>query len=163
MRVTASGSTPEQGSTSSVPDLTEYLAQGFPALLRLLAGTDVRELEIREGEARVRVRRAEPVDGEVLSLVSEETDANPTPAAPQVEQITAPLVGTFYLAPDPQTGPLVTEGTRVTEGTVVGIIEALNVLTEVQAPISGTVAAVRATDGEAVEYGQPLVDVIVDA
>jgi acetyl-CoA carboxylase biotin carboxyl carrier protein len=78
---------------------------------------------------------------------------------PEGLQVTAPLVGTFYSAANPGDPPYVGEGSVVEDHTVVGIIEALQVLTEVEAGCRGTVTAVLATDGQAVEYGQALFEV----
>jgi acetyl-CoA carboxylase biotin carboxyl carrier protein len=69
------------------------------------------------------------------------------------------LVGTFYRAGKPGVPPLVTEGSQVEDDTVVGIIEALHELTDVEAGCRGIVSKVFATDGQPVEYGQPLFEV----
>jgi acetyl-CoA carboxylase biotin carboxyl carrier protein len=76
--------------------------------------------------------------------------------------VVAPIVGTFYRADPPDGEPLVAEGSRVEDDTVVAIIDALQVPTPVEAGCAGVVTRVMASDGEAVEYGQPLFEVALD-
>jgi acetyl-CoA carboxylase biotin carboxyl carrier protein len=80
-------------------------------------------------------------------------------AGPVAVQIVAPMVGTFYRAAEPDSPPLAEEGTEVAETTIVGIIESLQVLNPVQAGHTGRVTRVLATDGQPVEYGQPIFEV----
>jgi acetyl-CoA carboxylase biotin carboxyl carrier protein len=76
--------------------------------------------------------------------------------------VRASIVGTFYRAGKPGMAPLVSEGLHVQDSTVIGIIEALQVLTDVEAGNSGTVTSVLATDGQPVEYNQPLLEIQLD-
>jgi acetyl-CoA carboxylase biotin carboxyl carrier protein len=71
-------------------------------------------------------------------------------------EIKAPMVGTFYATPSPDSDPYVEVGAHVTEQTVVCIVEAMKVMNEIKAEIEGTVAEILVTSGQAVEYGQPL-------
>lgn len=107
----------------------------------------------------LRLRRREGVPA--AHEVGEDLLALPeaAPAEPRIQAITSPLVGTFYRAGKPGAPPLVDEGTWVEEDTVVGIVEALHVLTEVEAQCRGRIASVKATDGMPVQYGQPLFEV----
>ncbi|HZS93243.1 MAG TPA: biotin/lipoyl-containing protein [Chloroflexota bacterium] len=131
-----------------------YLDEEIPGLLDLLMTSDVRELEIRSGDRRVRVHRR----GD-FTVQSGEDEIAAKPDDHVTFPIVAPIVGTFYQAPHEGMGPLVGEGSRVDESTVVGIIEALQVLTEVEAGRSGIIRAIYATDGQPVEYGQVLFEV----
>jgi acetyl-CoA carboxylase biotin carboxyl carrier protein len=70
--------------------------------------------------------------------------------------ITSPIVGTFYEAPSPDSNPYVEVGTPVSSSTVVCIIEAMKVMNEIKADVSGTVAQVLVSNGQAVEFGQAL-------
>ena len=70
--------------------------------------------------------------------------------------INAPIVGVFYAAPSPDSEPYVSVGKRVKKGDVVCIIEAMKCMNEIQAEEDGEITAVLATNGELVEYGQPL-------
>ena len=136
----------------------DYITETLPRLLEVLQESDVRELELREGEVRVRLHRVPAREAEALVEALGETEPLP-PLESQIVEVTSPLVGTFYRAGKPGTPPLVEEGSQVHPDTVVGIIEALHVLTEVEAGCAGTVTKVLATDGQPVEYGQPLFEV----
>lgn len=88
----------------------------------------------------------------------------PSPAAPVVEgglpagasEITSPMVGTFYAAPSPDSPPFVKVGDRVTADTTVCIIEAMKVMNEIKADVSGEVIAMLIDTGTPVQYGEPL-------
>ena len=73
------------------------------------------------------------------------------------KSIKSPIVGTFYSAPSPTKPPFVKVGDKVNEGDTVCIIERMKVMNEIQADISGTVKSIAVKDGEAVEFGQPLI------
>ena len=73
------------------------------------------------------------------------------------KSIKSPIVGTFYSAPSPTKPPFVKVGDKVNEGDTVCIIESMKVMNEIQADISGTVKSIAVKDGEAVEFGQPLI------
>ena len=79
-----------------------------------------------------------------------------TPAAEPASEIKSPMVGTFYDSPSPDTPPFVVVGQQVTEETVVCIIEAMKVMNEIKAEVSGTVAEVCAENGKPVQFGQAL-------
>ena len=94
-------------------------------------------------------------------------EASATPAAGQsgspapaeekgVTTVNSPMVGTFYCAGSPESPPFVKPGDKVSNDTIVCIIEAMKVMNEIQAEMSGTILEVLAENGEAVEYGQPL-------
>jgi biotin carboxyl carrier protein len=136
-------------------ELAVFLGDGLPAILEVLQGTDVSELILQEGDLSVRVQRILSSNGSP-EVGGRNLDKEFTTVEPVFNEIVAPLVGTFYRAGKPGMPPLVAEGTRVAEDTIVGIVEALHVLTEVPANCSGTVVSVLATDGMPVQYGQPL-------
>ena len=71
-------------------------------------------------------------------------------------EIKSPMVGTFYGSASPETPPLVTPGQEVTPDTVVCIIEAMKVMNEIKAEVSGTIVEVLAENGKSVEFGQTL-------
>ncbi len=139
-------------------DAADYIAANLRAVLELLQSSDVRELELEEDGVRVRLHRAPPAEGDSAAEAKAEPE-NAVPPAPGPREITSPLVGTFYCAGKPGMPPLVSEGSHVEHDTVVGIIEALHVLTDVEAGCSGVVTKVCATDGQPVEYGQLLFEV----
>lgn len=143
-------------SAPSLDDLWEHL----PGLLTVLQSSDIRELHLCDGGIELRLHRADEVRGEdwlMEELEVQERIIESLP--PEVHTITSQLVGTFYRADHPGSAPLVSEGTAVQEDTIVGIIESLTVLTEVEAGCSGIVTKVFATDGQPVEYGQALFEV----
>lgn len=142
-------------------DARAYLQNRLGDLLDVLSGTDVREIEVQDGALTVRLHRSSEGITELTGV-----DAPTVEPAGSLEPVTifvvAPLVGTFYSAGKPGMSPLVSEGSRVEEDSVVGIIEALHVLTDVSAGVRGTVSRVLVSDGHPVEYGQPLIEVLVD-
>lgn len=73
------------------------------------------------------------------------------------KSIKSPIVGTFYSAPSPTKPPFVKVGDKVNEGDTVCIVESMKVMNEIQADVSGTVKSIAVKDGEAVEFGQPLI------
>ncbi len=87
--------------------------------------------------------------------VQQDDVAAPAPADAG-KAINAPIVGVFYAAPSPDSEPYVSVGKRVKKGDVVCIIEAMKCMNEIQAEEDGEITAVLATNGELVEYGQPL-------
>lgn len=135
-----------------------YLTHTLPKLLRIVQESDLRELELEEGDVRLKLHR-NPKARADLPLEERMPVELPEPMEPPIAIVRASIVGTFYRAGKPGMAPLVTEGSLVEESTVIGIIEALQVLTDVEADCSGVVTAVLATDGQPVEYNQPLLEV----
>ena len=142
-------------------------------LIDLVSESGVAELEITEGEDHVRivnrptVSAAPVVQAPAAVTVAAVPQAAPAPAAapaaaPDAAQaalptITSPMVGTFYRAPSPGAAPFIEVGDTVKKGQVIGIIEAMKLLNEVEADKDGVVQAFAAENGQPVEYGQPLV------
>ncbi|MFC0471002.1 acetyl-CoA carboxylase biotin carboxyl carrier protein [Halalkalibacter kiskunsagensis] len=102
---------------------------------------------------------AQPVQVEtsaVAAVAKEETkEIESTPSA-NVHTITSPMVGTFYSAPSPDAAAYVKQGDKVTEESVVCIVEAMKLMNEIEAEVKGKITEVLAENGELVEYGQPL-------
>lgn len=90
-----------------------------------------------------------PANGEAAAGEAAEEDKD-------VAYVKSPMVGTFYRSPSPESDPFVDVGSKVGEETVVCIIEAMKVMNEIQAEVSGSVTEILVENGEAVEYGQPL-------
>ena len=82
--------------------------------------------------------------------------AMPAKTGEQIVEITAPMVGTFYGAPDPKAEPFVKVGSKVTPNTVVCILEAMKLFSEIEAEVEGEITEILVKDGEFVEFGQPL-------
>lgn len=139
-------------------DSAGSLWEDLSSILDVMQQSDVNELFVREGDVSVRLRRRAVSDGMPSSFevaIADDTGH----AEPSSHTITARLVGTFYRSAHPGGSPFVSEGTAVEEETIVGIIEALHVLTEVEAGCVGTIIGVLTEDGCPVEYGQPLFEV----
>jgi len=130
-------------------------------LLALMGEHDLSELEIEQGDLVVRLRKGGPASAPMPAAATPIPAAVPAPAAraePQEElpTIKSPMVGTFYAASSPDAAPFVKVGDRVTEETVVCIIEAMKVFNEIRAEMSGTIERVLARNAQAVEFGQPM-------
>ncbi len=133
-------------------------------LIHLMVDNDVSKLELREGDTHVLLRRGGPavavpmVTGPAPAPVAGgAVPAHPTPAANENETlIRSPMVGTAFVAPDPESPPFVSVGTEIAADTVVCLIEAMKVFNEIKAEVSGRVARVLFNNGEAVEFDQPL-------
>ena len=85
-----------------------------------------------------------------------EPEAASTDADDDLHKITSPIVGTFYRSPGPDKDPFVDEGAEVSEDSVVCIVEAMKLMNEIQAEVSGEVVKIYVENGQPVEYGQPL-------
>ena len=143
-------------------------------LLKLMNEYDLAELEIEEQGSAIRLRKASSGAGHVLppalpavASASAAPVAPPPPAAPTgpppgTQEIRSPIVGTFYRTPNPEAPPFVNVGDRVNAETVVCIIEAMKVMNEIKAEVTGEVVEVLVENGEAVEFDQPLFRVKVD-
>ncbi len=134
-------------------------------LIDLVSESNVSELEITEAEGKVRIVKggAAPVMAPVMAPVAlpaaplpEAAVAAPAPAESAGHAVKSPMVGTFYRAASPGAKPFVEVGSQVKEGQTICIIEAMKILNEIEADKSGTVTQVLCENGQAVEYGQPL-------
>jgi len=143
-----------------VDDFAEFVAVGLPALLHIVQGSDICELDVQDDDLRVRLRRGNHIANSPPPVAGEEPEIAPI-MTPTTVDIVASVVGTFYRAGHASVAPLVAEGSRVEDDTVVGIIEALQVLTEVEAGCTGVITTALVTDGQPVEYGQPLFTVML--
>ena len=144
-------------------------------LIDLVAESDISELEVTEGESKVRiVKSATPVaQGQVVMMQPQAPQpmpavatAAPAPQAVAVAEaptaeptghvVKSPMVGTFYRSSAPGAAPFVEIGSVVKEGETLCIIEAMKLLNEIDADASGTIRQVLVENGQAVEFGQPL-------
>jgi acetyl-CoA carboxylase biotin carboxyl carrier protein len=135
-------------------------------LAELMNDQDLSELDLQQGETRVRLRRRLELDAPVVEARPRPTSAEPRPAssgatpsaAPDdgATLVKSPMVGTFYVAPSPDAAPFVKVGDHVGPETVVCVIEAMKVFNEIAAECSGKVVARLVENGEPVEFGQPL-------
>ena len=140
-------------------------------LIDLVEASGISELEITEGEEKVKIVKggggpavvAAPVPGPAapapvappapaVSALPAETPE----AAPEGHPVKSPMVGTFYRTPSPDAKPFVEVGQAVKEGQIICIIEAMKLMNEIECDKSGTVKAILVENGQPVEYGQPL-------
>ncbi len=128
-------------------DLMARFDAGAATRMKLTTGNFTLELE-KGGSAAPCAAPAAPVPAPNLR---EEA------AAPQGPCVTAPLVGTFYTAPQPGAEPFVRPGQKVKKGQTVGLLEAMKMMSEVQAPCDCVIEEVLAQDGTLVSFGEPLV------
>ncbi|OGC01218.1 MAG: acetyl-CoA carboxylase, biotin carboxyl carrier protein [candidate division NC10 bacterium RIFCSPLOWO2_12_FULL_66_18] len=132
------------------------------ALLRLMEGNDVEELEVEEGGRRIRIRRrsAQALIPQAAMLPVPQATVQAAGAPAQdtagLIPVESPMVGTFYRAPAPGAEPYVKEGDIVQKGTTVCIIEAMKLMNEIEAEMKGRVARILVENGQPVEFGQTL-------
>lgn len=124
-------------------------------LLRLLASSDVEELELEQDDARLVIRR-EPRAADGAGRSGDAPAAEPDVSEPFV--VTAPMVGIFRRSAGGKAEPPLNEGDSVTAGQVVGAVEAMRMLNRVQSERAGVVARLLVHEGQPVEYGQPLLE-----
>ncbi len=139
-------------------------------LIDLMIKNDLVEIEVVDGDSKILLKRPQPghapvvMQAPLVSAGGVVVGANPPgqiqqPAKEESEElveITAPIVGTFYASPSPDSKPYVRSGTHVDDETVVCIIEAMKVMNEIKAQMDGTIVEVLCKGGQAVEFGQPL-------
>jgi acetyl-CoA carboxylase biotin carboxyl carrier protein len=138
-------------------------------LIDLVETSGIAELEIQEGEERVRITRTVPQGQQSVTFhtAPQPAGAAPAPAAPAPAEAAAPpapeghavkspMVGTFYRSSSPGAAPFVEIGDTVSTGDTLCIVEAMKLMNEIEADATGTIKAILAENGQAVEYGQPL-------
>jgi len=139
-------------------------------LIDLVQESGIAELEITEGEEKVKIVKGGVVSvsaAPIMAMPAVAAAAAPAPAAvpaaveaPAAGQeghvVKAPMVGTFYRSPSPDAKVFVEVGQAVKEGDTICIIEAMKLMNEIEADASGVVKAILVENGQPVEYGQPL-------
>ena len=147
-------------------------------LIDLVQESGIAELEVTEGEERVRIARGGAVSVTPLAAAAPAAPAGapaaaasgasgaaaaaPAPAGAEPANgqeghvVKSPMVGTFYRAPSPEAKPFVAAGDPVKEGQTICVIEAMKLMNEIEADASGTIKAILVENGQPVEYGQAL-------
>jgi acetyl-CoA carboxylase biotin carboxyl carrier protein len=138
-------------------------------LIELVETSGIAELEIQEGEERVRITRAGAPGAHTVMLAAPSIAApapaaaplaaipQPTaPPAPEGHTVKSPMVGTFYRSASPGAKPFVEIGDTVAQGDALCIIEAMKLMNEIEADAAGSIKAILVENGQAVEFGQPL-------
>lgn len=142
----------------------EIDADAIRKLAELMTETGLAEIELAEGERRMRVARAlaQPAAFAAVAPIAPahhaEAIAAPTAAslATHPGAVTSPMVGTAYLQPEPEAPRFVEVGDAVRVGDTLLIIEAMKVMNPIKAPKAGTITQILVSDGQPVEYGEPL-------
>jgi acetyl-CoA carboxylase biotin carboxyl carrier protein len=138
-------------------------------LIDLVAESDIAELEVTEGESKVRIVKSSATpQSQVVMMPPQAIPSVSTPTAaplppvtsgveePQGHIIKSPMVGTFYRSSAPGSPPFVEIGSSVKEGDTLCIIEAMKLLNEIDADASGVIKQILVENGQPVEFGQPL-------
>lgn len=142
-------------------------------LIDLVEESGIAELEVTEGEEKVRITRVSANAQQIayaqpmMQMPMQQQVAAPAAAAPaaaaeapavanNANALKSPMVGTFYRSASPGSKPFVEVGQSVNAGDTLCIIEAMKLMNEIEADRSGVVKAVLAEDGQPVEYGEPL-------
>ena len=139
-------------------------------LIELVEESNIDELEIHEAEESVRISRHRPAPIPHV-MPSYPTSAPPPlpqtvvpaagvgaePGLPDGHAVLSPMVGTFYSASAPGSAPFIQVGDRVKEGDTLCIIEAMKMMNQIEADVSGVIKSIRVQDGDPIEYGQTLV------
>lgn len=141
---------------------TEYIEK----LAKVLSETGLTEISLEDGEQAITLRKDVIVASapQVVAAAPAAQVTAPAAPAPSVDNapakkgtpITSPMVGTFYKAPSPDSDPFVSEGSAIKQGDVVCIVEAMKMMNEIKAEISGKVVEICVEDGQPVEFGQVL-------
>jgi acetyl-CoA carboxylase biotin carboxyl carrier protein len=142
-------------------------ADNVRELAKLLAETDLTEIEVQKGDLRIRVARNVTLTVAAAPGVAMGPSAQPsaaaapaiaaaTDAARKENTVTSPMVGTAFRRPSPEAKPFVEIGATVKEGERILLIEAMKTFNEITAPRSGTVSEILVEDGQPVEFGEPL-------
>ena len=138
-------------------------------LIELLEASSVSEIEIKEGEHSVRISRYGPPAPMVIPPSHEATVVAAPPPAPEEmstaatsntnpnhHTVESPMVGTAYRSSSPEALPFVEIGQQVSAGETICIIEAMKILNQIEADVSGTIRAILFENAQPVEFGQPL-------
>ncbi len=156
---------PDDSSSKPHP----FDVQTVQFLVRLMSEHELHEIDLREGDQRIRLLRGAPVVAPPtapLAHVAPPTASAPapvpvpatapaTPSRPTIE-IKSESVGTFYIAPEPGAPPYVAVGSRITPTTVIGQIEAMKLFTQIPAGVSGVITEVLVKNEQFVDYNYVL-------
>ena len=138
-------------------------------LAELLAANDLTEIEVEDGDRKIKVRREAaptmayaPAPSAPAALSAPGPAAAPAPAeaaapAAPVDAVKSPMVGTVFLSPEPGAKPFIAAGQKVALGDTLLIVEAMKVMNPILATKAGTVRQILVADAQPIEYDQPLV------
>jgi len=136
-------------------------------LIEMLQDSDLKEIEVSQGDESVRISRDNKSQTYVEPVIQKQVVHEANVASEKVvhqeeiegNQITSPIVGTFYRKPSPDKDPFIKIGDLVQEGDVLCIIEAMKMMNEIKSDFSGKVVSINVEDGQPVEYGQHIITI----
>ena len=136
-------------------------------LIEMLQDSDLKEIEVSQGDESVRISRDNKSQTYVEPVIQKQVVHDANVASEKVvhqkeiegNQITSPIVGTFYRKPSPDKDPFIKVGDVVQEGDVLCIIEAMKMMNEIKSDFSGKVVSINVEDGQPVEYGQHIITI----
>ncbi|MBN3519527.1 acetyl-CoA carboxylase biotin carboxyl carrier protein [Algoriphagus lutimaris] len=145
-----------------IQELIDYISNSGLAEVKIK--TDEFELSIKKDSSNVRVVEAAPAPAPVAAAPTPAPAAAPAPSAPapaptensNLVEIKSPMIGTFYLTPNPDSPAFVNVGDTVKPGQTVCIIEAMKLFNEIESEVSGKIVKILVTNSTPVEYDQPL-------
>jgi acetyl-CoA carboxylase biotin carboxyl carrier protein len=149
------------GSDRELTDVTAAVR----SLAEIMQSTGLAKIEVEVGEISIRLQSGGSKKVSVPEHTHSEVRATVAPAEPAPVEgvvITAPMIGTYYTSPAPGAPAFVRVGERIESGQVIGIIEAMKIMNEIPAEQGGVVVELLATNAQAVEYGSPLLRIILD-
>ncbi|MFT9416677.1 acetyl-CoA carboxylase biotin carboxyl carrier protein [Leuconostoc falkenbergense] len=123
-------------------------------IVKILNENNLTHISFRNGDSKISISKNNLSNFQ--SGVNAESESETEKQVPTSEYITSPTVGTFYVSSDPESTPFISVGQKVTKSTVVGIVEAMKMMTDVLANKDGLIAEILVSDGDSIEYGQKL-------
>ncbi len=145
--------------------MSKQIGNGFEindlnAIAKIIKDNDLGKIKIKNGDCEICVEAkacaATPIVNTAPSVIVPEEISDETKTAESGNICTSPIVGTFYAASAPDKEPFVSVGSQVHKGDVIYIIESMKVMSEVTSEFDGKVKEICVNNGDAVEYGQPI-------
>ena len=154
----------QNGNGASGNGTSEGLPAGLSgevrALIEMMSRGGIAELSLQTSAVKLRLRTKEGMassGGMTTQIVTASVETTPTDDEPEGVIIPAPMLGTFYRAPGPGEPTFADVGDEIAIGQTIGIIEAMKIMNEIAAEVSGTIVEFLVESGQPVEYGQPLI------
>lgn len=138
-------------------------------LMKEFEDSKIHKLEINDSEFSIKlekesvqavaVQSQQVVQSAPLQQAQPQEQVEPQAVASEYAEVKAPLVGTFYQSPSPDSEPFVSLGSKVNKGDTLFIVEAMKVMNEITSPVSGTVRSINVKDATMVEFGQVIMEI----
>lgn len=125
-------------------------------LIKVIEESSLNKIALEYEDGKVLLEKANMVADVVPTVNAVAPVAVQGNTGEQIVEITAPMVGTFYSSQDPKSEPFVKVGSKVTPNTVVCILEAMKLFSEIEAEVDGEITEILVKDGDFIEFGQPL-------